>query len=261
MLSEWMLDPAATYLNHGTVGATPRRVLAAQQAIRDEIEAQPARFLLRELADISGSGQRLRMRAAADAAASLIAAAADDVVFVDNATTAANSVLRSFPFARRGRDPRQLARLRRGHQRGSIRRAPRGRDRARGGPAVAARGPARLRGCGGSCALSGHADRVDRSRHVAHRARAPRRRDRRAMPRPRRARARRRRARPRRLPRRRAGARRGLVVRQPAQVGVGAAQQRHPVDLAGAAGAPPPGGRVVGVRPRARRRVRPARHP
>ena len=38
MLAQWALDPAVTYLNHGTVGAPPRRVLAAQQAIRDRIE-------------------------------------------------------------------------------------------------------------------------------------------------------------------------------------------------------------------------------
>jgi isopenicillin-N epimerase len=49
LLSHWMLDPDVTYLNHGTVGCTPRRVLEAQQAIRDEIERQPSRFLLREL--------------------------------------------------------------------------------------------------------------------------------------------------------------------------------------------------------------------
>ena len=49
MLEQWALDPEITYLNHGTVGAVPRRVLAAQQAIRDEIERQPSRFLLREL--------------------------------------------------------------------------------------------------------------------------------------------------------------------------------------------------------------------
>ena len=49
MLGGWTLDPSVTYLNHGTVGAVPRRVLAAQQAIRDEIERQPSRFLLREL--------------------------------------------------------------------------------------------------------------------------------------------------------------------------------------------------------------------
>mgnify|MGYP003336022357 CR=1 FL=1 len=49
MLSQWGLDPAETYLNHGTVGAVPRVVLAAQRAVQDEIERNPARFLLREL--------------------------------------------------------------------------------------------------------------------------------------------------------------------------------------------------------------------
>jgi isopenicillin-N epimerase len=55
MLAHWLLEPETVYLNHGTVGAPPRRVLAAQQAIRDEIERQPARFLLRELARLPGS--------------------------------------------------------------------------------------------------------------------------------------------------------------------------------------------------------------
>ena len=52
MRNEWMLDPAVTYLNHGTVGAPPRRVLVAQQQLRDEIERQPSRFLLRELSHV-----------------------------------------------------------------------------------------------------------------------------------------------------------------------------------------------------------------
>ena len=38
MLDDWMLDPGCTYLNHGTVGAPPKRVLAKQQALRDEME-------------------------------------------------------------------------------------------------------------------------------------------------------------------------------------------------------------------------------
>ena len=65
--SAWMLDPELLYLNHGTVGAPPRAVLAAQQAIRDEIERDPAQFLLRELADTDGLGSPAvpRMRAAA----------------------------------------------------------------------------------------------------------------------------------------------------------------------------------------------------
>ena len=45
--ADWPLDPGVTYLNHGTVGVTPRRVLAAQQAIREEMARQPSAFLLR----------------------------------------------------------------------------------------------------------------------------------------------------------------------------------------------------------------------
>ena len=101
MLSHWPLDPSITYLNHGTVGVVPRRVLAAQQAIRDEIERQPARFLIRELADVGQWPLREtpKMRTAAAAVAAFVGTAADDLLFVDNATTGCNAVLRSFPFA------------------------------------------------------------------------------------------------------------------------------------------------------------------
>lgn len=101
MLDHWALDPAITYLNHGTVGAPPRRVLAAQQAIRDEIERQPSRFLLRELTSIRSGMPRTdtpRMRAAAEAIAGFFGLAGDDLLFVENATTGANAVLRSFPL-------------------------------------------------------------------------------------------------------------------------------------------------------------------
>lgn len=99
--SEWLLDPEITYLNHGTVGATPRRVLAHQRALTDEIERQPARFMLRELADTHGSwngAEPPRMRQAAARVAEFVGVDAEDLVFVDNITTAANAVLRSFPF-------------------------------------------------------------------------------------------------------------------------------------------------------------------
>lgn len=100
MLEHWPLDPAITYLNHGTVGAVPKRVLAAQAAICAEIERQPARFLLRELADVEQVPMRMppRMRTAAFALAEFLHADARDLAFVDNATTGCNAVLRSFPF-------------------------------------------------------------------------------------------------------------------------------------------------------------------
>ena len=99
MRSEWLLDPEITYLNHGTVGATPRRVLAHQRAITDEIERQPARFMLRELADTLGTATSPpRLRVAAAAVAEFVGVAAEDLLFVDNITAGANAVLRSFPF-------------------------------------------------------------------------------------------------------------------------------------------------------------------
>ena len=102
MLDQWSLDPDIIYLNHGTVGAPPRRVLAAQQAIRDEIERQPSRFLLRELTATGHSApwrDRPRMREAADVVGEFLGVPGDELAFVDNATTGINAVLRSFDFA------------------------------------------------------------------------------------------------------------------------------------------------------------------
>lgn len=99
--AHWPLAPDLLYLNHGTVGVTPTKVLAAQQQIRDDIEREPSRFLLRDLSTHQ-FGSKLpepRLRTAAAEVAAFVRAAPQDIVFVDNVTTAANGVLRSFPFA------------------------------------------------------------------------------------------------------------------------------------------------------------------
>ncbi|MCL6530777.1 MAG: aminotransferase class V-fold PLP-dependent enzyme [Meiothermus ruber] len=97
MRAHWFLDPSIIYLNHGTVGATPKQVLAVQQALREEMEQQPARFLLRELSALSGPSERAlpRLREAAQAVARFMGAEGQDLVFVDNATTGVNAVLGS----------------------------------------------------------------------------------------------------------------------------------------------------------------------
>ncbi|MER3480610.1 MAG: aminotransferase [Meiothermus sp.] len=97
MLEHFPLEPGAIYLNHGTVGVTPRRVLEAQQAIRDQIERHPARYLLRELSGLTASSglEQPRLRAAAQQVAEFLGARAEDLVFVANATTGVNAVLRS----------------------------------------------------------------------------------------------------------------------------------------------------------------------
>lgn len=100
MLAHWRLDPAVAYLNHGTVGATPTRVLAAQQALRDEMERTPARFLLRELTGTFPAPWRSesRLREAARPVAEFVGARAEDLVFVTNVTTGMNVVLQSIPL-------------------------------------------------------------------------------------------------------------------------------------------------------------------
>jgi len=84
---EWTLDPDFLTVNHGSYGATPKIVLAAQDEWRARMEAQPTRFFSRELPEA--------MRGAATVLAGALSAQPDDVVFVPNATTGCNAVLRS----------------------------------------------------------------------------------------------------------------------------------------------------------------------
>jgi isopenicillin-N epimerase len=87
----FLLDPAVTFLNHGSFGACPTEVLRHQAALRAEMEAEPVRFLSRELDD--------RLDVARAALAAFLGADADDLAFVTNATSGVNAVLRSRVFA------------------------------------------------------------------------------------------------------------------------------------------------------------------
>src|SRR5580765_4574421 len=100
MREHWLLDPDVVYLNHGTVGAPPRRVLARQQALRDEMERQPSQFVLRELNAEQPMPWRSesRLREAIGRVAPFLGARPDDLVFVPNVTTGLNAVLRSVPL-------------------------------------------------------------------------------------------------------------------------------------------------------------------
>lgn len=83
----WTLDWSATHLNHGSYGATPKPVLAAQDAVRQEMERTIGDFFNRQLPK--------RMRSAAAELAGYLGAETDDVVFVDNATAGMQSVIGS----------------------------------------------------------------------------------------------------------------------------------------------------------------------
>ncbi|MBK6531946.1 MAG: aminotransferase class V-fold PLP-dependent enzyme [Deltaproteobacteria bacterium] len=85
------LDPTVTFLNHGSFGAAPRAVLAAQQRLRDRMEAQPVQFLVRDLETLLDEA-RASLGAFVDAPS-------EDLVFVPNATFAVNAVLQSLTLS------------------------------------------------------------------------------------------------------------------------------------------------------------------
>jgi isopenicillin-N epimerase len=87
----WPLDRGVIFLNHGSFGACPSEVLRHQAALRDEMEAEPVRFLSRELDD--------RLDPARQALAAFVGADAEDLAFVVNATSGVNAVVRSLAFS------------------------------------------------------------------------------------------------------------------------------------------------------------------
>ncbi len=87
--SRFHIPPDIAFLNHGSYGATPRAVLAAQRALTVALEAQPVDFM---------RGVTDRVRQVAARVAPLLRADPADVALVDNATTAVSSVLHSIAW-------------------------------------------------------------------------------------------------------------------------------------------------------------------
>jgi isopenicillin-N epimerase len=83
----WDLDPGVVFLNHGSFGATPRSVLAEQGRIRVLLESDPVAFFERRY--------QPALDVARAALAGFVGARPEDLVFVANATTGVNTVLRS----------------------------------------------------------------------------------------------------------------------------------------------------------------------
>jgi isopenicillin-N epimerase len=89
--NHWPLDPKIAFLNHGSFGSCPLAVLDFQKALRDRMERQPVQFLVRELEPMLDQARATL--------AQFTGARADDLVFVPNATSGVNTVVRSLPFA------------------------------------------------------------------------------------------------------------------------------------------------------------------
>lgn len=91
LAAEWNLDPTIVFLNHGSFGACPRAVLETQTGLRTRLESEPVRFFIRELPELlDGARERL---------AAFVAADANGLAFVNNATTGVNTALATIPLS------------------------------------------------------------------------------------------------------------------------------------------------------------------
>ena len=83
----WTLPPGVAFLNHGSFGACPKPILKLQADLRRQMEAEPVQFLWRRYED--------RLEPARRQGARFVGARAQDLVFVTNATSGVNAVMRS----------------------------------------------------------------------------------------------------------------------------------------------------------------------
>ncbi len=92
MKEHWLLDPAITFLNHGSFGATPNVVLEKQSELRAQLEREPVRFMVRELEPLLDEARAVL--------GEFVGAGPAAIAFVPNATTGVNAVLRSLDLDR-----------------------------------------------------------------------------------------------------------------------------------------------------------------
>lgn len=90
-MPRFQLDPTITFLNHGSFGAVPLELQEVQDRWRRRLEAEPVRFMVRELPGALGGAR--------EACADFLGADPADLVFVRNATSGVAAVLQSFPLA------------------------------------------------------------------------------------------------------------------------------------------------------------------
>jgi isopenicillin-N epimerase len=91
LLPLWHLEPEATHLNHGSFGACPREVLAAQSALREEMERAADQFFRKRIMP----GGESAVRDAARALGAFVGTSGERLALVENATAAIAAVLAS----------------------------------------------------------------------------------------------------------------------------------------------------------------------
>jgi isopenicillin-N epimerase len=84
---QFLLDPTVVFLNHGSFGACPRPVFETYQRWQLELERQPVEFLGRRHDEL--------LKKARESLGAYLNVGADELIFVPNATTGINTVVRS----------------------------------------------------------------------------------------------------------------------------------------------------------------------
>ncbi len=87
LVQHWSLNKKIVYLNHGSFGATPTKVLEAQHQLQLENEAEAIEFYIDKLPDLLHTSKA--------ALANFIGTSTNNIVFVQNTTTGVNTILNS----------------------------------------------------------------------------------------------------------------------------------------------------------------------
>ncbi len=87
LAKQYLLNPAITFLNHGSFGACPRPVFETYQKFQRELELNPVGFIGHQLPAL--------LKAARARLAEYLGTATDNLVFVTNATEGMNVIVRS----------------------------------------------------------------------------------------------------------------------------------------------------------------------
>ena len=86
----FLLDSTITFLNHGSFGATPKAVFDVFQEWQRKVELEPVEFFMWQMYDYLAEARTVL--------GEFVGVPANDVAFVENATTGVNIVARSLPF-------------------------------------------------------------------------------------------------------------------------------------------------------------------
>jgi isopenicillin-N epimerase len=89
-IQHWTLDRNVVFLNHGSFGATPRKIFEKQSKYRELMEREPVDFFVNKMPELLNESK--------EKLAKFVATDNNDIVFVQNTTTGVNQILTSIQY-------------------------------------------------------------------------------------------------------------------------------------------------------------------